>query len=64
MMTGHAVEARLSLRMTFNTKAHVDFFNRHHPIHVLNVTVALLALNAGVDMRAVPEFYEIRQRID
>jgi len=50
--------------MTFNAKAHVDFFYRHHSIHVLNVTVALLALDSGVNMRTVPELYEIRQRID
>jgi hypothetical protein len=64
MVTGHAVEARLSLRMTLDAKAHVDFLNRHHSIHVLNIAVALLALDTGVNMRAMRKFHEIGQRIN
>jgi hypothetical protein len=50
--------------MTLHAKAHVDFFDRHHPIHVLNIAVALLTLDSGMDMRAMRKLYEIGQRID
>ncbi len=63
-MTGHAVEACLSLRMTLDAKAHVDFFYRHHSIHVLNIAVALLAFDSGMDMRAMRKLDEIGQRIN
>jgi len=64
MMTGHAVETCFPLRMTIDAKAHVYFLDRNNAIHILNVAVTLLASDAGVDMRAMREFHEIRQSIN
>ena len=63
MMTIDAVQRRLALRVTFHAEAHVDFLHRHHPVHRLDRTVALLAREPGMDMRAMRELYEVRQGV-
>ena len=63
MMTIDAVQRRLALRVTFHAEAHVDFFDRHHPIHRLDRAVTLLTRDPGMDMRAMRELYEVRQGV-
>src|SRR5437870_4838819 len=53
-----------ALSVTIDAKAHVDFVHRHHPIHRLDRTVALLASNARPDMGFMHEFHEVGQGID
>lgn len=45
-------------------ETHIDFDYRTHPIHRLNRAMAGLALNAGMNMRHVPETNKIRKRVD
>ena len=37
--------------------------DRHHAIHILHIAMTFLALNSGVDVRAMREANEIRQRV-
>jgi hypothetical protein len=63
-MTNRALERGFAFGMTLDAKAHVDFMHRHNAIHRLNLAVAFLALDAGIDVRLMRKAHEIRQRID
>ncbi len=64
MMTIDAVERRFALRVTFHAEAHVDFLDRHDSIHSFDRPVTLLTRNAGMNVRAMRESYEVRQRVN
>src|SRR5215469_10072509 len=64
MVTGDAIQGRLSLRVTFHAKAHVDFYDRHDPIHSLDRSMTVLTSNARVNVRAMRELHEIGQGIN
>jgi hypothetical protein len=63
-MTSNAVERRFALRVTIDTKAHVDFDDRHYAIHRLYRAVTVLAFDAGVDVRPMREADEVGHRVD
>jgi hypothetical protein len=64
MMTGDAIQSRLSLRVTFHAKAHVEFYDRHDSIHGLHRSVAVLTGDARVNVRAMREPDEVGQGVN
>jgi hypothetical protein len=64
MMTGDTIQSRLSLRVTFHAKAHVDFYDRHDSIHSLHRSVAVLTGDGRVNVRAMGEPHEVGQGVN
>jgi hypothetical protein len=64
MVTGDAIQGRLSLRVAFHAKAHVDFYDRHDSIHGLDRSVTVLTSDARVNVRAMRELHEVGQGIN
>jgi hypothetical protein len=64
MVTGDAVQGRLSLRVAFHAKAHVDFYDRHDSIHGLDRSVTVLTSDARMNVRAMCELHEVGQGIN
>lgn len=64
MMTVNAVKRRVALRVAFHAETHVDFLDRNHAVHRLHRAMALLAGKAGMDMGAMGELDEVRQRVN
>src|SRR6516164_7360989 len=64
MVTGDAIQGRLSLRVAFHAKAHVDFYDRHDSIHGLDRSMTVLTTDARVNVRAVRELHEVGQCIN
>jgi hypothetical protein len=64
MVTGDAIQGRLSLRVTFHAKAHVDFYDRHDSIHGLHRSVTVLTSDASVNVRAMRELNEVGEGIN
>jgi hypothetical protein len=62
-MTSNAVERGFALRVTIDAKAHVDLDHRHYAIHRLDWAVAVLAFDAGVDVRPMREANEVGHRV-
>ena len=64
MVTGDAIQGRLSLRVTFHAKAHVDFYDRHHSIHGLHRSVTVLTSDPRMNVRAMRELHEVGEGIN
>ena len=64
MVTGDAIQGRLSLRVAFHAKAHVDFYDRHDSIHSLDRSVTVLTSDARMNVRAMRELHEVGQGIN
>ena len=64
MVTGDAIQGRLSLRVAFHAKAHVDFYDRHDPIHCVHRSVTVLTSDARVNVHAMRELHEVGQGIN
>jgi len=64
MVTGDAIQGRLSLRVAFHAKAHVDFYDRHDSIHCLHRSVTVLTSDARVNVGAMRELHEVGQGIN
>jgi len=62
-MTNRAIGRDRALGVAIDTKSHVDFMDRYDSIHILHIAVTLLALNSRVDVWAMREANEIRQRV-
>jgi hypothetical protein len=58
-MTRDAVKRGLPFSVAIDAKVHVDFLDRHDAIHRLHRAVAILAFDAGVDMRSMGESHKI-----